>query len=362
VRGAARFVEPQTIDVQGRQLRADRFILCTGAEPMVPRIPGIESVPYLTHETVFDLTELPSRLLVLGGGPIGVELAQAFQRLGSAVTVLEREASILPEVDAEARALLAAQLQEDGVRLLTGNSVSHVAAHGSEIAAMVDGQIVVADAVLVATGRKPRVEELALDRAGVALGADGIAVDARLRTSQRHIYACGDVAAQVQLTHYAGFQGTIAARNALLPGSEPGTRPAVPWVLFTDPEVGQAGIRDDEARARWRDVRVTRLPLEQVDRAQTAGDTRGFIKLISRGVSGRLVGATVVASNGGELVNELALAIERRLRLSEVARVMHVYPTYGLGIQQAGAAALFDDLRSAGLQGKLLRLLARYWP
>lgn len=358
--GAARFLDPRRLAVDERTLTARRFLICTGARPFIPPIPGLAEIPHLTYETIFDLQELPRRLLVLGGGPIGVELAQAFQRLGSTVTLFEQADRILPVVDSDASAALAEQLTAEGMRLLTGGVVERIAARDGAIAATVAGQVHVGDVLLVAVGRRPYVAELDLARAGVAYSAKGISVDHRLRTSQHHIYAAGDVTGSFQFTHYAGWQGFVAARNALLPGATHGTRPTVPWVVFTDPEVAQVGLAEHEARAQDQHVRVHRWPIERIDRAQTAGESRGFLKLIARS-NGTLIGATVVAGMAGELINELALAIERRLTLGDLAATIHPYPTYGFAIQQASAKATIARL-TGGWRGRLLAALTRRQP
>lgn len=356
--GAARFLDPHTVDVGGRLVRGRYIVICTGAAPALPAVPGLPETSYLTYRDVLDLPVLPARLLVLGAGPIGLELAQAFQRLGSAVTVLEQAQRVLPQADSDASAALATRLAEEGVDLRTGVGVERVERAGSGVAAAAAGQTWVSDALLVTTGRRPVVAGLGLERAGVAYSGSGVKVDPRLRTSQRHIYACGDVIGAAQFTHYAAWQGAVAARNALLPGASRGIPRAVPWVVFTDPEIGQVGLSEDEARRRWSDVLVQRWPMERVDRARTEGDVLGLLKLVARG-DGRLLGATVVASAGGELVNELAVALERRLALRDLALTMHAYPTYGAAIQQASFATMMTQLMG-GWRGPLLRAAVRW--
>lgn len=357
--GAARFVDAHNVDVAGRTLSGRRFIVCTGAEPVIPPIPGLVQTPHLTYQDVFQLRTLPARLLVLGAGPVGVELAQAFQRLGTEVTVFEQEDRILPVADPDASVVLAAQLRDEGMRLLTRARIEGVEGRDGRVSVEVGGVSYGADALLIAGGRHPRVQGLGLEEAGVAFNPKGIVVDARLRTSQRHIYACGDVTGSWQFTHYAAWQGFMAARNALLPGASRGQRPA-PWAVFTDPEVAQVGLTEKEARARWSNVGVEVWPGERIDRAQTAGESRGFLKLVSR-ANGTLVGATVVGTAAGEVANELALALDHGLRLQDLAQSIHIYPTYGSAIQQASAAAAVRRL-TAGWQGRFLRTLVKRWP
>lgn len=360
VLGAARFRNAHTLDLDGRILHGRRFVICTGAEPSSPPIPGLCNVPTLTYENVFDMRELPPRLLVLGGGPLGVEFAQAFQRLGSSVTILEQEDRILSIADPEASAVLAEVFAREGMRLCTGSRVAGVVSTPEGIRVVTAEESFEGDRLLVATGRKPQVGGLDLDRIGVDYDARGIRVDGKLRTSRRHIYAAGDVTGGYQFTHYAGWQGYVAARNALLPGAGRGARDTVPWVVFTDPEIGQAGLTEREARERGEKARVHRWPVERIDRAQTVGERTGFLKLVAR-PDGKLLGATVMAAVAGEVTNELALAIQRGLKLGDLAKTIHAYPTYGLSIQQLCAAATTERFTRSS-RAPLLRALVRWWP
>jgi pyruvate/2-oxoglutarate dehydrogenase complex dihydrolipoamide dehydrogenase (E3) component len=214
-----------------------------------------------------------------------------------------------------------------------------------------------ADALLLATGRQPRVDGLELSQAGIELHEGAIRVDKNLRTTNPRVYAAGDVTGGFQFTHYAGWQGYVAARNALLPGAQEGLRPNIPWVVFTDPEVAQAGLSEVEARAQFSDVKVHRLELERVDRAQTADEREGFLKLVTH-AGGKLVGATVVSVAGGETINELALAIDRGLTLSDLASTIHAYPTFSFAIQQLAAEATFEAA-ATGIRGQAMRALRR---
>jgi pyruvate/2-oxoglutarate dehydrogenase complex dihydrolipoamide dehydrogenase (E3) component len=326
---------------------------------MIPPIQGLADTPYLTYETVFDLGALPDRLLVLGAGPVGLELGQAFQRLGAQVTVFDQADRILTVADPEASAVVSERLTGEGLVLRLGASVERVVAHGNSVTVTAGGVDHVGDALLVAVGRRASVDGLGLEQAGVATSERGIVVDKRLRSSQRHIYAAGDVTGAAQFTHYAGWQGAIATRNALLPGAMAGIPARVPWAVFTVPEVAQVGLSEDEVRGQGRGVRVQRWPLTRIDRAHTVGDLAGFIKLVARR-DGRLLGATIVAAQASELVNEVTLALDRRLTVDHLARTMHVYPTYGVGVQQAAGEATLDRL-TRGWRGRLLRALARRW-
>jgi pyruvate/2-oxoglutarate dehydrogenase complex dihydrolipoamide dehydrogenase (E3) component len=355
--GRAAFVGPRSVEVDGRRLEARRFIVCPGAAPAIPPLVGLAETPYLTYLDVFDLATLPERLLVLGGGPVGVELAQAFRRLGSAVTVLEQDRRLLPQADPDASTALAERFAGEGIDVRLGARVERVERARDGVAVHVAGARVEGDALLVAVGRRPALDGLGLERAGVAYSPRGIVVDERLRTTNHHVYACGDAIGGPQFTHSAAWQGYVAARNALLPGAIQGQSDVVPWVVFTDPEIAHVGLTALDARARWTAVQMTRWPLERVDRAQTAGERTGFVKLVSRS-DGRLVGATVVSPSAGELVNELALAIRRKLTLRDLATTIHAYPTYGFAIQQASAEAVLTGL-ARGWRARLLRMVAR---
>ena len=358
-RGQARFLDAHTLDVAGRPVKGKRFVVATGAGPALPPIAGLAEVPCLTYESVFDLESRPSHLMVLGAGPTGVELAQAFLRLGSEVTMLEAQSRILPAAEPRASELLATCLTGEGMTIETQCRIGAVSQSGSTISVATSGGQLVGDALLVAVGREPRINGLGLERAGVAVDGQParITVDDYLQTSQPHIHAAGDVTGSFQFTHYAGFQGFQAARNALLPGAAKGRRSSVPWVVFTDPEVGQVGFSEVEARQRFDTVQSHDWPMDRVDRAQTQGHAEGFLRIITQ-ADGTILGATVVAGHAGPFVNELAVAIEANLKLPQLAATIHAYPTYGFGIQQLAAE---DALQRAttGLKGKLLRGLVR---
>ena len=353
----AEFADPQTILVGGAAVTARRFILCPGAHPAPPPIPGLSDVPHRTYLDIFDLTELPPRLAVLGGGPIGVELAQAFSRLGSRVTIVEAGPRLLPEADPEASAVLAAAFAAEGIEVLAGVSVmsARVAADGAAVLDLGERQLGV-DLLLVATGRRPELAGLRLERAGVAHSEAGIEVDDRLRTTADGIYAAGDaVAGSHQFTHYAGWQGFTAARNALLPAPASGRRTNVPWVVFTDPEIVQVGADEAELKRTGVAHQVRRWPVERNDRAWTRGETAGLMKLLVE-PGGRLLGATIAGAGAGELANEISLALAQNLKLADLASAMHVYPSYGFALYQAAAEAAMEAF-SASTLGKVAKRL-----
>jgi pyruvate/2-oxoglutarate dehydrogenase complex dihydrolipoamide dehydrogenase (E3) component len=354
VTGRARFIDANAIEADGRRLEARRFVVCTGAEPAPPPIRGLGEVPYLTYRTVFDLDRLPRRLLVLGGGPLGAELAQAFQRLGSSVTILEQVHRLLPMAGREASAVVEQRFRREGIELVLGSEVERVDGGGGEVAVVAAGGRRAGDALLVATGRRPRVAGLGLEDIGVTVTPHGIEAGEDLRTSLRHVYAAGDVIGGPQFTHYAVWQGYAAARNALFPGRAPGIRTPVPWAVFTDPEVAQVGLSEEDARAGGRRVEVHRWPVERIDRAHTEGDVDGFIELVTAG-GDRLLGATIVSAGAADLANQVAVAMETGAGLSRLSRTIHVYPTRGYGLLQVASSVRLDHAAS----GRRVRLLRR---
>lgn len=355
VSGPARFRDRRRVDVGDRTLSGGRIVICTGAVPAAPSIDGLDQAGYLTYRTLFSLERLPASLVVLGGGAVGVELAQSLARLGSAVTVLEEADRLIPFADPGAGRLLAEVLIAEGVRIRLGAAVNRVRRRGASVVVEIGEEAITADELLVATGRRPWTEGLGLELAGVKMDGDAIRVDQQLRTSAAGVLAAGDVTGGPQFTHYAGWQGYAAARNALLPGAVKGVRPGVPWTVFTDPAIGQVGQSLTQARAHTPNAIEHRIELGRVDRAQTEGATTGFMKVVSDG-RGKLLGASVMSPNAGELINELSLAIELGARGGELARTMHVYPTFGSGLQEL-AAAISLELARAGWRGWALRSL-----
>jgi pyruvate/2-oxoglutarate dehydrogenase complex dihydrolipoamide dehydrogenase (E3) component len=316
----------------------------------VPPGIGLESVPYLTNETVFSLTELPRRLVVLGGGPIGLELGQAFGRLGSEVTVLHSREQLLAKEDPEVSALVADLLAGEGLDVRLGARASGVSREGGDILVRQQAPggegTVRADAVLVAAGRRPRVAGMGLEELGVAYDHRGVAVDQRMRTSAQHVFAAGDVTGRYLFTHVAGYEGRIAGQNAAGKRQKADYR-VVPWVTFLEPEIARVGLTEPQAREAHDGIDVIRFPMSRVDRARMLGEPVGFIKLIitGRSVVGRLgggevVGAHIVGPHAGELLHEVVLAMQARVFAGRLAQAIHAYPTTSMGVQQA-ASQLF---------------------
>jgi len=356
--GAARFLDDHTLAVGERELKAGNFLIATGARPLIPPIEGIESVDYLTYETIWALERLPEDLIVLGAGPVGAELAQAFRRLGAGVTLIEGLERVLPNEDPQASHLLARRFEGEGLNVHCAVMVERAWQDDEGIHLSAGEQAFVGDALLVATGRRPNVNGLELEKAGVDYSEAGISVDKFLHTSQRHIYAAGDCLGSFQFTHYAGWQAAMAARNALMPGASKGVADRVPRASFTDPAVAQAGLTEAQARDRFGEKVKTYLwPLDQIDRAHTDGDEAGFIKLVYKG-NGNLLGVTVVARRAGEIIHEWILALERGIKIADLSDIIHVYPTYATANQEAAADIRVEQVLS-GLSGRVLRGLAR---
>jgi pyruvate/2-oxoglutarate dehydrogenase complex dihydrolipoamide dehydrogenase (E3) component len=348
--GAARFLDRRTLSVGERSVRSKAFLLTTGAHPVIPPIAGLSDVPFQTYEQIFDNDKLPRTMVVIGGGPIGMELAQAYQRLGAQVTVIADR--ILPKEDQEVRELMQRVFEREGVRFVWGRAKS---AHKNSDGVVVetDGDKALGELLLVASGRKPSVAGLDLERAGVTYSAKGIPVDKKLRTNVKNIYAAGDVAGGYQFTHFAGWQAFQAVRNALLPGTASGFTDLVPQVTFTDPEVAHVGsttLGDDRKVWRW--------DMARTDRAICENDRDGFIKVVAR-KNGVILGATIVGARAGETITELIIAIGKKMKAADLAGAIHAYPTYSTAVQQLAADMTIQGLL-AGTPGRLIRWLSSH--
>lgn len=356
--GTARFVDTETLEVGEDRLRGGRFVVCSGASPVIPNIPGLREVDFLTHETIWEMTRLPDHMMVLGAGPIGCEMAQAFVRFGAEVTLLEAAPRILPRDEPEASSALAGVLSREGVRIVTGAAVDGVRRDGDRIRLQAGGEEHAGDALLVATGRRPTVHGLGLEAAGVDFSEAGIRVDDRLRTSQPHIYAAGDCLGTFMFTHYASWQAVVAARNALLPGSRSGVKTHLPWTTFTEPEVAQAGRTEADARRERGDrVAASVLPMTKVARARAEDDLSGFIKVV-HDKNGEILGASIVAARAGEAIQEWINAMERGLKIGEVAEPIHPYPSYCVANQQLAAQAWLSQLLDGPVGAVSQRLIS----
>jgi pyruvate/2-oxoglutarate dehydrogenase complex dihydrolipoamide dehydrogenase (E3) component len=361
IRAPARFVGPQEVEADGGRVRARRIVVATGSSPAIPPIAGLAEVPHLTNETVFDLTERPEHLVVIGGGPIGCELAQAFRRLGAAVTVLEM-LSILPKDDPAAVAVVRAQLRADGIDLREQVSVKAVARDGNGVAVTVEkangAQRISGSHVLLAAGRRANVDGLDLEAAGIAYGPKGIKVDARLRTSNRRAYAIGDVVGGLQFTHVAAHHASVVIKNVLFKLPAKVDDRAVPWVTYTEPELAQVGLTEDLARQRGVAVQAVRWSFQENDRAQAERETAGFVKALVDG-RGRIHGATIVGERAGELIQPWVLAISSGVKIGAIAQLIAPYPTFGEVSKRAAGSYYTPKLFSERTR-KLVRFLMRF--
>lgn len=358
VRARARFRDARTLEAAGDSFTARRIVIATGSRPAVPPIPGLAEVPFLTNETLFDNDVLPRHLVIIGGGPIGLEMAQAHRRLGARVTVIEAAAPLAQD-DPELAAVVLARLTAEGIEILPATAVTRVSARDGAIAVEAGGQVISASHLLVAAGRRPNVEDLGLEAAGIAFTARGITVDGGLRTSNRHAYAIGDVAGG-RFTHEAGYQAGIVLRNALfaLPAR---ARAMIPHVTYTDPELAQAGLTEAAARAAHGEaIRVLRWPFRENDRAQAEGNVEGLVKVIATR-RGRILGAGIVGAGAGELIQPWILAMERGLKLGAVAGSVLPYPTRGEASRRA-AIGYFSGFASNPLVRRVIGLVNRLIP
>ena len=341
IQGAASFKDGKTVIVGDIEIRARRFVIATGSVPAVPSIPGLDQGAFFTNETIFDLTTLPKHLVVIGAGPIGLELAQAFRRFGSQVTVLEAARALFKD-DPECAAIVVDSLERDGVVLRTGVKVTGVTHGDVSVKVKFEGaqgeETVEATDLLVATGRKPVTGGLNLEAAGIAYDGSGVIVSSGLKTSNNRVYAIGDAAAgQLQFTHAANYHAGLVIRNALFRLPVRVNNDAIPWVTYTEPELAQSGISEAQARERGLKIRILRWPYHDNDRAQTERETHGHIKAITT-TSGKILGATIVGSQAGELITAWSLAIAQGLNIRAFTGIVVPYPT----LSEIGKRAAID--------------------
>ncbi len=358
--GSGAFINPSAISVGKALLKFRRAVIATGARAAAPKIPGLETVPYRTNESIFDLTTLPSRLVILGGGPIGCEMAQSFARFGSKVTLIDKGARILSRDDAEAAQLVQQALVEDGVHFALQTEVKQVYTQGAEIFVRVmrDGveALHVCDELLVAIGRAPNVEGMGLEKANVAFTAKGVTVDDRLRTTNSWVYAVGDVCSSKQFTHAADFQARMVIQNALFFGRAKASNLITPWATYTSPELAQVGHTAGSAAAAGVQIQSFTVPLHDVDRARLEGETRGFCRVHVKSGTDQILGATIVAPNAGDMISEVTLAMTNGLGLGAIGKTMHPYPTQGEVLRKVA-----DAWRRTKLTPFVKRLFQRYF-
>lgn len=355
-----RFTGPRTVAAGGHEIEARRFVIATGSRPAAPPTPGLGDVPYLTNETVFERTVLPSPLIVIGGGPIGLELAQAHRRLGAEVTVLEMFTA-LGKDDPELAEIVVARLRKEGTILREGVGVTRVAPAGDGIEVEIedDGktETLAAADLLVAAGRRPNIDDLGLEAAGIERDKAGLVVDDRLRTTNRRVYAAGDAAGKYQFTHVASYHAGIVIRNALFRLPAKIDDRAVPWVTYTDPELAHVGMTEAVARERVGDIRVLRFPFAENDRAWAERATDGLVKVVTS-KKGAVLGASIVGAHAGELIQTWILPVARAMHVKHVAGLIMPYPTLGEANKRA-AGSFFTPTLFGPRMKRIVRLLAR---
>ena len=374
IRARARFTGPREVEAGDHRITARRIVLATGSRPVVPPIPGLDDVPYLTNETLWDLRERPGHLLIIGGGPIGIEMAQAHRRLGSAVTVIEG-ARALGREDPELAELVLARLQEEGVTLREGVSVRSVAGspgsgeagsreteeRGGITLTLDDGSTIAGTHLLVATGRRVVTEGLGLEAAGIRTGETGILTDARLRTSNRRVHAIGDAAGGAQFTHLAGYHAATILRPMLFGLPARARTDHIPRVTYADPELAQIGLTEAEAREAHGDrLEVARFEFSHNDRAIAERHPEGLIKVMV--VRGRPVGASIVGAGAGEHINLWALVLANRLKMSQISAMVSPYPTVGEVSKRVAGSYFSPKLFDSGTVKRVVRLVQRWAP
>lgn len=365
--GTPRFLNADEIEVslknsdETKILKAKRFCIATGSSPLVPPVEGLNETGFITNEEVFHLKELPERLVVLGGGAIGAELGQAFQRLGAQVSIIESADRILSKEDAEVSNLLEEIFQKEGVRIFTESKATKARKNskGEKVVTIEkDGknEEITCDEILVAAGRKPNTDNLDLEKAGVKYDEKRIFTDEYLRTSAKHIFAAGDVTNHFQFTHTADFEAQIVLQNAFLfyPFTKKADFRVVPWATFTEPEAARVGLTEPEAKEKFGKVKTIKVEFEENDRAHAEGEREGFAKIIL--YKNRIVGAHIVGLRAGELIHEFVLAMRHGLTLADLNKAIHVYPTLSKITQAAATESTLESLQSPFVQ----RWFARY--
>ncbi|MGI8638880.1 MAG: dihydrolipoyl dehydrogenase [Pyrinomonadaceae bacterium] len=369
--GAAKFLSSNKIEVslkdsdEKRPMQAGRFCISTGSSPFTPPIEGLHEIGFITNEEVFHIKNLPEKLIILGGGAIGVELGQAFQRLGAKVSIIEMADHILSKEDEEVAVFMENLLQNEGIKILTKSKAVkvHKNSKGEKVITIEkDGkkEEIVGDEILAAVGRKPNVDGLELEKAGVKFDKKRIETDEYLRTSAKHIYAAGDVTNHFQFTHTADYEAQIVIQNAFLfyPFTKKTDFRVVPWATFTEPEVARVGMTEAEAKKKFGDIKIIKVPFGENDRAHTEGETEGFAKIILSGK--KIVGAHIVGLRAGELIHEFVLAMKLNLSLDDLSKAIHVYPTLSKITQAAATKKTLETLKSPFVQ-KWFRRYLKIW-
>lgn len=349
ITGMAKFIDAHLVQVNGEKIYGDQIVIATGSSPIIPQIKGIDKTPFLTNESIFELKQIPKSLIVMGGGPIGCELAQAFLRLGSSVSLIHNHSELLNKEEPQAQEVIAHQFKLEGMSLFLDTKVKEVAYQNGQFQVFLEnGQIIESEQLLVSVGRKPNVSLLNLEAADVNYTNKGISVDAYGRTNQKYIWAVGDVIGSPFFTHWAESQARSILTSLLLPypfKKKINREQFIPRVTFTDPEVASVGLAEKEAREH-NNIATYTIPFSQVDRAITAGRTEGFVKIVTKKWSSKILGCTIVGERAGEMLNEVSMAMYAGIPLRKLSGLIHPYPTYSLAIRKAADLWLTQTILS----------------
>jgi pyruvate/2-oxoglutarate dehydrogenase complex dihydrolipoamide dehydrogenase (E3) component len=350
--GMVSFKSPTELRLNSEEFTSRNTLIATGSRPVTPGVEGLQETGYLTNEDVFNLMQLPASIIVVGGGPMGMELGQSFGRLGARVTIIQGPERILPKEDPEVSATVAEVLMSEGIDIYTNARFIKAGRNGGQkvvVARQGDKRLTLeADEILLALGRQPNVKGLNLEAAGVKYDNKGIKVDDYLQTSTANILAIGDVIGGYLFTHVAAYQAGVAVRNALVPvGKKKVDYRVVPWCTFTDPEAARVGLTPEEAGKQHKQMRIVKFPCREIDRAQAESETVGFIKLVLAGKKDEIVGVHMVGARAGEMLGEVALAMQHNLTLNDILATIHAYPTMNTGIQQAVFEAYLEGAAAA---------------
>jgi len=348
LQGAAQFIGPRTLKVGTQELRGKKIILATGSSPLIPPVKGLDQIPYLTNESVFNQDSLPGSMIILGGGPIGVELAQAFNRLGVKIQLVEMADTILFREEPEMSAMVSQRLENEGVTLLTGAKAVGVSEEDHSVVLTYQqkgvNKTIQGDKLLVAVGRKPNTASLELEKGGIQYDNRGITVNSKLQTTAKGVYAVGDVTGPYRFSHTANAQGILATQNAILPIQRKISYKNLPRVTFTDPELARTGMTEEEARNKYGDkIRVYTMDLNDLDRTKTGGPVPGMVKMILSG-GGKILGTSILAERAGEMICEVQVIKSLGINMGKLAGIIHPYPTYGEVFQKLGKKILVDNL------------------
>lgn len=344
VYGDARFLDEHTVAIEGedgsrREVSARYFFICAGSSPFVPPLEGIQKVPYVTSEALFEIEQLPEALIIIGAGPIGIEMGQALNRLGSHVTVLDMAGRIMTNDDPELAQMLQRVLEQEGLEFELGTRVQNVRKAGEQVAVTIASgrgqKTVKGDQLLLAAGRLASVEGLGLESAGIEYSSKGIAVNGKCQTNRAHVYACGDITGRYQLTHMSEHMAKVAVTNALVKYPVKIDAGHVPWVTYTDPELGHVGSTEEQLKQQGTAYETYRFPYSKIDRALTDSEAEGLIKIHAKKWNGKIHGVDILGVHAGELISEYALAMKNGVSLRNMADTIHPYPSYGLGARRA---------------------------